>query len=135
MKRKGYHSMFEQYEMASHIFLLNSGLIQRASRSRRILQHNSAHPLFLVRETPCVSLFPTAQQSLYNIVNDTFQSRSFAFQSLETAATCLESLFQCLPTLLVKKYFPVASLNLLWCSPEPFPRVLSLHTRQKSKIY
>jgi len=51
---------------------------------------------------------------------------------LETSTASLGSLFQCLTTLLVKKCFLMSSLNLSWCSFEPFPCVLSLDPRGKS---
>jgi len=40
--------------------------------------------------------------------------------------TSQRSLSQCLTTLLEKKYFLIANLNLPWHSLRPFPLVLSL---------
>jgi len=51
---------------------------------------------------------------------------------LGASTTSLESLFQCLTNLSVKKCFLMSSLNLLWHSFEPFPRVLSLDHREKT---
>ncbi|KAK4813638.1 hypothetical protein QYF61_014398 [Mycteria americana] len=42
------------------------------------------------------------------------------------STTSLGSLFQCLITLSVKKFFQIANLNLPWCNLRPFPLVLSL---------
>lgn len=50
---------------------------------------------------------------------------------LKALTTSLEILFQNLTNLLVKKCFPMSSLNLLWCSFEPFPCVPSLDSREK----
>ncbi|KAK4831669.1 hypothetical protein QYF61_018636 [Mycteria americana] len=47
------------------------------------------------------------------------------------SATSLGSLFQCLTTLSVKKFFLISSLNLPWCNLRPFPLVLSLVTWEK----
>jgi len=43
------------------------------------------------------------------------------------------SLFQRPATLSVKKRILVPSVNLPWCSSEPFPRVLSLHPRRRAQ--
>lgn len=47
------------------------------------------------------------------------------------STVCLGSLFRCLPTLLVKKFFPICNLNLPQRSWSPFPLVLSLSTWEK----
>ena len=44
------------------------------------------------------------------------------------STTALGSLFQCLTTLSVKKFFLISNLNLPWCNLKPFPLVLSLAT-------
>ncbi|KAK4828289.1 hypothetical protein QYF61_024954 [Mycteria americana] len=44
------------------------------------------------------------------------------------STTSLGSLFQCLTTLLVKKFFLISNLNFPWCNLRPFPLVLSLVT-------
>ncbi|KAK4826821.1 hypothetical protein QYF61_011629 [Mycteria americana] len=51
---------------------------------------------------------------------------------LGASTASLGSLFQGLTTVSVKKCFPMSSLNLPWCSFEPFPRVLSPDPREKS---
>jgi len=48
-----------------------------------------------------------------------------------TPATSLGSLFQCLITLLVNKFFLLSSLKLPWRNLKPFPLVLSLVTWEK----
>ena len=50
---------------------------------------------------------------------------------LRASTTSLGSLSQGLTTLSLKKCFLTSSLNLSWCSFEPFPHVLSLDTREK----
>ncbi|KAK4831181.1 LOW QUALITY PROTEIN: hypothetical protein QYF61_015913 [Mycteria americana] len=47
------------------------------------------------------------------------------------STTSLGSLFQCLTTLSVKKFFLISSLNLPWHNLRPFPLVLSLVTWEK----
>ncbi|KAK4829643.1 hypothetical protein QYF61_005936 [Mycteria americana] len=51
---------------------------------------------------------------------------------LGASTTSPGSLFQGLTTLSVKKCFLMSSLNLPWCSFEPFPDILSLDLREKS---
>ncbi|KAK4810518.1 hypothetical protein QYF61_004481 [Mycteria americana] len=46
------------------------------------------------------------------------------------STTSLDSLFQCLITLLVKKFFLTSNLNLPWRNLRPFPLVLSLTLHQ-----
>ncbi|KAK4831211.1 hypothetical protein QYF61_016048 [Mycteria americana] len=45
--------------------------------------------------------------------------------------TSLDTLFQCLTTLSVKKFFLISNLNLPWCNLRPPPLVLSLVTWEK----
>ncbi|KAK4824091.1 hypothetical protein QYF61_010602 [Mycteria americana] len=47
------------------------------------------------------------------------------------STTSLGSLFQCLTTLSVKKFFLISNLNLPWHNLRPFPLVLSLVTWEK----
>ncbi|KAK4812358.1 LOW QUALITY PROTEIN: hypothetical protein QYF61_018808 [Mycteria americana] len=47
------------------------------------------------------------------------------------STTSLGSLFQCLTTLLMKKFFLTSNLNLPWCNLRPFPLVLWLVTWEK----
>ena len=47
------------------------------------------------------------------------------------STTSLGSLFQCLTTLSVKKFFLISNLNLPWCNLRPFPLVLSPVTSEK----
>ena len=50
-----------------------------------------------------------------------------------TSATSLESLSQCLTTLMVNKCFPMPSLILFWCSFVPFPYILPLIPRSRAQ--
>jgi len=50
----------------------------------------------------------------------------------DDSTTFLGSLFQCLTTLSVKKFFLVSYLNIPWCNLRPFPLVLSLITWEKT---
>ena len=47
------------------------------------------------------------------------------------STTSLRSLFQCLTTLSVKKFFLISNLNLPWCNLRPFPLILSPVTSEK----
>ena len=47
------------------------------------------------------------------------------------STTFLGSLFQCLTTLSVKKFFLISNLNLPWCNLRPLPLILSLVTWEK----
>ncbi|KAK4832719.1 LOW QUALITY PROTEIN: hypothetical protein QYF61_025208, partial [Mycteria americana] len=47
------------------------------------------------------------------------------------STTSLGSLFQCLTTLSLNKFFLISNLNLPWCNLRPFPLVLSLVTWEK----
>ncbi|KAK4832220.1 hypothetical protein QYF61_021067, partial [Mycteria americana] len=47
------------------------------------------------------------------------------------STTSLGSLFQCLTTLSVNKFFLISNLNPPWCNLRPFPLVLSLVTWEK----
>ncbi|KAK4824542.1 LOW QUALITY PROTEIN: hypothetical protein QYF61_016146, partial [Mycteria americana] len=47
------------------------------------------------------------------------------------STTSLGSLFQCLTTLSVKKFFLISNLNLAWHNLRPFPLILSLVTWEK----
>ena len=50
------------------------------------------------------------------------------------STTSLGSLFQCLTTLSVKKFFLISSLNLPWCNLRPLPLILLLVTWEKRPI-
>ncbi|XP_064911793.1 ankyrin repeat domain-containing protein 66 isoform X1 [Columba livia] len=47
------------------------------------------------------------------------------------STTALGSLFQCLTTFSMKKYFLISNVNLPWCNLRPFPLILSLATWEK----
>jgi len=47
------------------------------------------------------------------------------------SATSLGSLFWCLTTLSVNKFFLISNLNLLWHNLRPFPLILSPVTNEK----
>ncbi|KAK4826066.1 hypothetical protein QYF61_005025 [Mycteria americana] len=59
-------------------------------------------------------------------------SQFFTQQSVDgDSTTSLGSLFQCLTTLSVKKFFLISRLNLPWRNLRPFPLILSLVTWEK----
>ncbi|KAK4824318.1 LOW QUALITY PROTEIN: hypothetical protein QYF61_013593 [Mycteria americana] len=49
------------------------------------------------------------------------------------STTSLGSLFQCLTTLSVKKFFLIPNLSLPWCNLRPFPLILSLVTWERDR--
>ncbi|KAK4813146.1 hypothetical protein QYF61_013111 [Mycteria americana] len=75
------------------------------------------------------------QKSLSSVMQRKRDSKRGGEKDLDgDSTTSPGSLFQCLMTLSVNKFFLISNLNLPWCNLRPFPLVLSLVTWEKRPI-
>ncbi|KFW80123.1 Unconventional myosin-X, partial [Manacus vitellinus] len=127
-----YHIVAESPEDASGWFNVLSRVHSATAQQLREMQDEQANPKNAVGtldvgliDSVCASDNPDSPISV-QFLNASRDSGSTSF---------LGSLFQCLTTLSMKKFFLMFNINLPWHSLGPFPGVLSLVTWEKGQTH
>ncbi|KAK4821778.1 LOW QUALITY PROTEIN: hypothetical protein QYF61_000839 [Mycteria americana] len=112
--------------------MMERGLVSTSASSFNTLGWISSGPIDFSSQSSLVSQAGLLPRRLVFRHLGTARSCAFTNYLLDGDSTAsLGSLFQCLTTLSVKKFFLISNLNLPWCNLRPFPLVLSLVTWDK----